>query len=370
MTTFFDKWLLLLNDKSAVSVATLFNGTGSRPRANGSQMLISESEMVVDTIGGGKLEADVILCAKQVIENKTSMLHHFEMTNEDIALSDMICGGKGDVLIYFSDERDICVLNLIKELKVRDGWLLFPIETNSGISFVSAEGTFIGDILVCKNFLNTEKTSDVYIIKIDGIRYLAQWITETGKLHIMGAGHISQKIVDIANLVDIECFVYDDRAEFINDKRFPDAQLVLIDNLSKPPNIELTSKDMIVIVTRGHMFDKDDLAWALNTDAGYIGMIGSKKKVNMIFKSMIQKGYSIDNLNRVFAPIGLDIGAETPSEIAVAIVAQLIAFKRRSDIISYFPANNFPFEENHQDNQRPLISRDHLHERYDNHSCL
>lgn len=97
--------------------------------------------------------------------------------------------------------------------------------------------------------------------------------------------------------------------------------------MAQPPRMTLGIHDMIAIVTRGHMYDMEDLAWALETGAGYIGMIGSPRKISMIFKALMQKGFKKEMFNTVHSPIGLDIGAQTPQEIAVAVVAELIAYK-------------------------------------------
>lgn len=328
MNNLLNKWIsLLLEDKEAV-VATVVNGIGSRPRENGAQMLVTKVGDIYETIGGGKLEAEVIECAKQVFVDKITKLHHFSLTGKDFAQTDMICGGEGDVLIYYSHVDDLPVLNYLKELQVKDGWIFFPINIKNKISFIAHNATALGNEQDIPHFLRIDNNKDIFIEKINDFRYMVQWITTPGTLHIMGAGHISCEIAKIAQLARIECVTYDDRSKFVNKKRFPDAQCILVKDMSLPPKVEMNDKDMIVIVTRGHVYDKDNLEWALQTQAGYIGMIGSMKKTTATFNNLIKKGYQKKKIMQVHSPIGLDIGAQTPSEIAIAIVAQLIQFKR------------------------------------------
>ena len=149
-------------------------------------------------------------------------------------------------------------------------------------------------------------------------------------LYIFGAGHISRSISKTAKMIGFRVVVIDDRAEFANPERFPEADEILTDDFSAAlSRLRINDSAYLAIVTRGHKFDEKVLEWAVKTEARYIGMIGSKKKNEVIFAHLRSKGIHKDILKRVHAPIGLDIGAETPEEIAVSIVAELITFKRR-----------------------------------------
>ncbi len=324
---FINKWISSFDKNEEMAVVSIINGIGSMPRENGAQMLISNSGTIVDSIGGGKLESDIISRSIQVTLNKTTILYHFDMTGDDVAQSDLICGGKGDAVIYYSPEQDIFTLKYIVGLRNPMGWLIFPIDTKTGLSFFSANGEHIGNLpdMIFENIYNRK---DIFIFTdSQNSRYMVQWIFPSGRLHIMGAGHISREIAKIADIIEMKCTVYDDRSDFVNKERFPHSDCLLLDDFSSLPYIEMGYKDMIVIVTRGHLYDRNVLEWALKTDAGYIGMIGSRRKVDMILNSLIKKGFSEKKVYRVHTPIGLDIGARTPSEIAVSIIAQLIQFK-------------------------------------------
>lgn len=330
MNFLYSEWLKTLEKDGVVVVATMVNASGAVPRENGAQMLIKKSGEIFETVGGGRLEGDVIARARAVLTSGQSELSHFDLTGKDVALTDMICGGKGDVFLYHSGEGDIAALQKVLRAQNMDGWMYFPIDEEAGISFVSADGAMVGDESEIARIAGIEKSKDICIREADELRYLVQWLETSGKLHIMGAGHVSMQIAKVAHTVDIECCVYDDRAEFLTEERFPYAQKIVLDDMKKLPDISAGKKDMIAVVTRGHLFDKECLEWALGYDAGYVGMIGSKRKVNMIYDSLLDSGISKEKIEQVYAPIGLDIGALTPAEIAVAIVAELIQNKRQS----------------------------------------
>jgi len=323
---FIDQWSAFLNEYKEAAVATIVNGTGSMPRNNGAQMLISESGSILETIGGGRLEADVISLSKRVIFSKTGEVYHFEMSGEDAAFSNLICGGKGDAVLYYSGEQDRPILERLRHLEKPEGWLILPIDQRTGAAFAAAGGALLGNPpkAVLKQISGRKET---FIELCEGGRYLLQWISPPGKLHIMGAGHVSRMIARIASIAGMECLVYDDRSDFVSKERFPDAVRVLLRDFSALSGIRVDPEDMIAVVTRGHLYDREVLKWALTTKAGYIGMIGSRRKTEMIFSSLIREGYPEQRVRSVFSPIGLPIGAETPAEIAVSVVAQLIQFR-------------------------------------------
>jgi len=148
-------------------------------------------------------------------------------------------------------------------------------------------------------------------------------------VYIFGAGHISRSISQIAKMIGFKVVVIDDRKEFANAERFPEADDIIAEDFSKAfCRLNVKNASYIAIVTRGHQFDEMVLAWAVTTDACYIGMIGSEKKNRVIFEHLHAKGVPQKRLQEIHAPIGLDINAETPEEIAVSIVAEMITVRR------------------------------------------
>lgn len=150
-------------------------------------------------------------------------------------------------------------------------------------------------------------------------------ILSTPTLYIFGAGHISIPVSKIGKMLGFNVVIIDDRADFANKERFPEADKVIAQDLDKLfPKLDINKLAYIVIVTRGHLHDEHVLEWAVKTDAGYIGMIGSKQKVSTLFNHLRSRGVPAEKLATVNAPIGLEIYSDTPEEIAVSIMAEII----------------------------------------------
>jgi xanthine dehydrogenase accessory factor len=151
-------------------------------------------------------------------------------------------------------------------------------------------------------------------------------------LYMFGAGHVAVNLYKVASNAGFDITVVDDREAYANRERFPDAKEVIADDFDKAmARLSPGESAYIVILTRGHRDDMRILRWAVQTPARYIGMIGSKRKTIAIFRELTQEGIAAELFNRVHAPVGLDIGAVTPEEIAVAITAELIAHRRHSE---------------------------------------
>jgi xanthine dehydrogenase accessory factor len=148
-------------------------------------------------------------------------------------------------------------------------------------------------------------------------------------LYIFGGGHVSLPLAQMGKLLGFKIAVIDDRAEFASAERFPEAETVLADDFAKAfSKLKIDKTSYIVIVTRGHQNDEVVLEWAIDTPAKYIGMIGSQTKVKTIFTHLLAKGVTKERLDSVHSPIGLGIGAQTPEEIAVSILAEIIKVRR------------------------------------------
>ncbi len=149
---------------------------------------------------------------------------------------------------------------------------------------------------------------------------------------IFGAGHISKSLSKVANMAGFRTVVIDDREMFANHERFPEADEVYADEYESIfPKLPINESSYIVIVTRGHRDDMRVLKWAASTNARYIAMIGSKRKVIGVVKELEKEGVPVGAFERIFAPMGFDIGAVTPEEIAVSVVAEMIAMRRNPD---------------------------------------
>jgi len=148
-------------------------------------------------------------------------------------------------------------------------------------------------------------------------------------LYLFGAGHISQSTAAMAKMLGFRVVVIDPRPEYNNIDRFPDADSLIAEEYDSAfSKLNVDEDSYIIIYTPGHVLDEQCLEFAVSTKARYIGMIGSKKKVIDVKERLLQKGVSAQQLDRVSAPIGIEIGAETPEEIAISILAEIIKVKR------------------------------------------
>ena len=154
-------------------------------------------------------------------------------------------------------------------------------------------------------------------------------VLPAARLYIFGAGHVAQSLYRAAHLAGFDVSVVDDRESYANRERFPEAKDVIAEDFDQAmARLTLSETSYIVIVTRGHRDDMRVLRWAVQTRARYVGMIGSKRKTITIFRELVKEGIPEQSFERVHAPVGLDIGAITPDEIAVSITAELIAARR------------------------------------------
>jgi xanthine dehydrogenase accessory factor len=155
-------------------------------------------------------------------------------------------------------------------------------------------------------------------------------------LYLFGAGHVSVNVYCGARMAGFEVVVVDDRESYANRERFPEAKDVYAEDFELVlSQLAPNHSSYLVIVTRGHRDDMRVLRWAIGTPAKYIGMIGSQRKVIAIYKQLENEGVSPEQLARVYAPVGLDIGAITPEEIAIAVVAEMIAIRRGADLVAH-----------------------------------
>lgn len=178
--------------------------------------------------------------------------------------------------------------------------------------------------------LNQDAAYDAGLICGGTLEIFVEPILPHPLLYIFGGGHISSAVARVASASGFSISVADDREAFSNTERFPMAEKLYTTYEDAFAQIVPNASSYLLIVTRGHRDDMRVLAWAVRTDARYIGMIGSKRKVLSVYKALEKEGYSPEEFERVHAPVGLDIGALTPEEIAVSITAELIAVRRNA----------------------------------------
>jgi xanthine dehydrogenase accessory factor len=178
--------------------------------------------------------------------------------------------------------------------------------------------------------LNHEASYDSGLICGGTLEIFVEPILPQPLVYLFGGGHVSIAVANAASAAGFGIAVVDDRETFANTQRFPMAQTIHTSYSEAFENIHPNASTYLIIVTRGHKEDMRVLAWAVRTDARYVGMIGSKRKVLAVYKALEDEGFHPEEFARVYAPMGLDIGALSPEEIAVSIVAELIAIRRNS----------------------------------------
>jgi xanthine dehydrogenase accessory factor len=179
--------------------------------------------------------------------------------------------------------------------------------------------------------LNHEASYDAGLICGGTLEIFVEPILPQPALYLFGGGHVATAVARIAHQAGFAIGIVDDRDTFANAERFPMAAEIHISYEEAFAKIKPNASTYIVIVTRGHKDDMRVLDWAVATPARYIGMIGSRRKVLSVYKALEKEGHALDKFERVHAPVGLEIGALTPEEIAVSITAELIAIRRNAE---------------------------------------
>jgi len=351
-TDFFTSLNEILQNGNSVLLSTIISQHGSSPRGTGARMAVTSNKRQIGTIGGGRLEEGIHEKFPKLMEGQNSVILDFVLSEEEAANLEMICGGSISLLLDPISSTNTALLKMYEKIhqtviEQKNGWLFsyLPDKTTQESPlkcFISSDQQIVGswtpdfvfnkgipeEISFDDNLINLSEIDlkNPQILKSGETNIFLEPIGQHSTVLIVGAGHIAQKLAPLTTLVGFQTIVLDDREDFISEVRFPaiDKRILLenFDHVFEEMNID--EQTFIVIVTRGHQFDKSVLYQALRTSAAYVGMIGSRRKIKLTFEALIKDGVSEEELSEVHSPIGLNIGAETPEEIAVSIVAELI----------------------------------------------
>jgi xanthine dehydrogenase accessory factor len=346
----------LLEEGETLAIATIVSTLGSTPREVGAQMVITASGDILGTVGGGCGEAEVRREAIHVIRTRKPAMVKVELMDDIESNSPAVCGG---ILNVFVDPwwRDPAAVgkSLADELiKVQEDGAAAVVATvvNAGNcpDAASGEKCFIRDGAVkvsnirnqellqavleeAENWLRREDCRQV-ALTLPGTDCKAEVFFEilpaVHKAIILGAGHLAIPLVKFAKILGFHITVIDDRVMYANRERFPDVEEVLVGDMAETlRGIEITPQTYIVLITRGHQYDEPCLREVIHSPAKYIGMIGSKRRIKACFlRFRDEEGIPEELLKRVYAPIGLDIKAESPEEIALSIIAEMVKVRR------------------------------------------
>jgi xanthine dehydrogenase accessory factor len=312
---------------------------GSTPQKAGSMMIIDPDGLQAGTLGGGCVENEVKQKAIQQIGGVSAAVHSFVLDHDYAWADGLICGGK--MVILTQPLRGTVSLDYFRTLDRL-------IEDGRGFTeAIVVDGQQEGGLATGTRFLvdgagqtrsswPAATAPDVLAARImppagrpkpsvhGGIAFLPHW--PRTRLIVVGAGHVGQAVASLAAQVDFEVWVVDDRHQYANPERFPAAERLVIGPIEDVlPTLEINPQTYALIVTRGHGHDQEALLHLAPTSASYVGLIGSRRKIRLIFESLREAGVRESDLARVAAPVGLDIGSQTVPEIAISIVAELIA---------------------------------------------
>lgn len=315
---------------------------GSTPQKAGAGMLVFADGAQAGTLGGGCVEAEVKRRALAVAERGQPEVMSFQLDNDYGWDDGLICGGR--MLVLVDPQRpstDTAYFERALQLVDSGAGCLEAVVFDADKSGLPAPGCYLFDadrrLLAAR--LQANGTAPTAILEhmpvlaerpkpaaVSGIAYLP--VLPRCRLLVVGGGHIGQAVGNLASEVDFDVWVLDDREEYIAPERFPRAQrriCGLIDRTLR--ELPITPDTYAIIVTRGHNHDEEALYHLIDRGARYVGLIGSKRKIKLIFDDLEAEGISRESLGRVYAPLGIDIGSQTVPEIAVSILAELIAHR-------------------------------------------
>ena len=346
--------LSALDSEPRVLLATIITTSGSTPAAAFSKMLIRQGgKLSVGTVGGGCMEGDVLAAAQRLFTEDRAEVLTFHL-NEDDMVQGLICGGSLDVLIEPLTRAEIPLLNELRSLRDEgeDCIVATGFDARGKIGFKRVVRITAGDwsngvmerwktqysttpalltsatefpALLCR----AHHRNETQHVKTESGKLILEPVSGRPHLIIFGGGHVSKYISGAASMAGFRVTIIDDRVQYANPTRFPEADETLaVEYYEAFSRVTIKPSTYIVIVTRGHRSDEEILERAVRTSARYIGMIGSARKVLATYEHLVQRGVPVEALKRVRAPMGIEIGAVTAEEIGVSVVAELIAARR------------------------------------------
>jgi len=337
-----------LEKGESVVVATVIRTKGSTPQKPGAKLLVRQDGTGAGTLGGGCVEGDIWFAAKQLMQQGGEAEYREYELNEELAAEDgLVCGGTmyflidpvytpEDYLPYareidfaYKGEGAVALATVIKsgsDGKSRIGDKLFIRENGK------TEGT-LGNLETDKGAIEKAKILMIhgrneYVMTASGAEYFIEAYTTPPQLVICGGGHVSRALASLAKPLEFRLFITDDREEFANEDRFPEADIIVSEKPEDAlPNLPINPNTFIVVATRGHRYDNSALLAAAKTPARYVGLMGSKRKTILIYEDLMRSDLSLDRIREIRSPIGLDIKARTPEEIAISIMSEVLMFR-------------------------------------------
>jgi len=333
MRTIFREIASRLEANEALVLVTITAASGATPRGAGARMLVGHKGRICGTIGGGAVEYRSEQAALQVLESGVSRDQDFSLNREDVQNLGMICGGEVHVYFHYIPAGDAATLALAREAEriFESGaalWLLMNASDGSLSLYTKADGVWGEPV---PDMLPERLSCRPKLVEADGADYLVEQINSPGRVYIFGCGHVSRELQPVLTHLGFRCVMMDDRPEFARRELFPDAEDVRVVDFERISEYaDIGPEDYVCIMTRGHAYDTVIQAQVLRRRPCYVGVIGSRKKAAGV-RIALKRDYGMNDteLDLITTPIGLEIGAETPAEIAISIAGQMIQVRAR-----------------------------------------
>lgn len=331
MRKLLSKMCEVLESGNDAVLVTVIASSGATPRGAGARMLVTKAGRAAGTIGGGSVEYSSEKIAAQVLADRASHTQAFSLTKEDVNNLGMICGGAVTLYFHFIPAGEQKVIALLKDAERcfeegRDLWLVTEVTGEGALGLYTRKAGF--SYLDVPEQVISALRSKPKTVAVDGRKFYLEKLASSSTVYVFGCGHVGQELVPVLEHVGFRCVALDDRPDFACRERFPDAADVKVIDLEHISDyVTIGPEDYVAVMTRGHMFDTVVQAQVLKTGCCYIGVIGSKHKKAGVFQKLRDMGFTDSDLERISSPIGLDIAAETPAEIAISIAAQLIQLR-------------------------------------------
>jgi xanthine dehydrogenase accessory factor len=340
--------LSALDSRRPTAYCRLVETRGSTPQKAGATMLVFADGSQAGTLGGGCVEAEVKRRALALLAEGRSEVCTFQLDSDYGWDDGLICGGRMQILVQPIDDASAAYFRQLCQLVERGDGVTEAIVFKAGASDLPVPASFLfsaeGELLATLRVANPTDAAVAAVVEklrplvtrprayaVDGIAYLP--VLARCRLVIVGGGHVGKAVADLAADLDFDVWVADDRADVVSPARFPRAQRRLVGSVDQVlPELEITPDTYCLIVTRGHNHDEEALLHLVDRGARYVGLIGSRRKIKMIFDDLQAEGISRESLAKVHAPLGIDIGSQTVPEIAVSICAELVAHRNRGEV--------------------------------------
>ncbi|WP_052055494.1 XdhC family protein [Myxosarcina sp. GI1] len=314
----FYQQLINVLQRESVVMATIVKVIGSAPREVGAKMAVCGDGNIIGTIGGGAGEGEVIERSLKVLETGEKQLIEIDLTGtsgEDVR---GICGGKVKIWLEKWSEWEIALVEQILE----------SFRLGQTVKLITPFTKYTRPYLIGDLDFSRERDFFSELESLPHLQFI-ETIQPSPTLLIVGGGHVGVALAKVASLAGFQIAVQDDRAEFVTSQRFPQA-LHLFQSINTALDTLAQSQLYVALVTRGYPQDLEAMQTLLQRPVvyQYIGAIGSQKRIRTLYQVLQQQGIPLERLQDIYAPIGLDIGALTPEEIAVSICGELIKVRR------------------------------------------